>query len=260
MDDNNLKQKEKDNDEELKSFSPILDSSFDSSESISGKLEYNFISTLTPDDFSGNKNKIRKSTSPNKLGLQKKDNKVNGNINHKRLIFKKRERPRKQKSKVDKISMNITHNTPGTSQSTSDVPEASQDNYVPYLQETIRRYLTNEEPPLLPYFPITINGTPDMPGTSQAFCEEPLLIPFTSLNTNAISNVYFNDSDLFTEVSNSIFWSNALEARLCELYMKDDVVDIFWGQPVENHLIGSTNWHVYKKKDLLVLMNRYRIH
>ncbi|GBB96769.1 hypothetical protein RclHR1_02830005 [Rhizophagus clarus] len=54
------------------------------------------------------------------------------------------------------------------------------------------------------------------------------------------------DYALFTdEVRNSIFWSNALEARLCELYMKDDVVDIFWGRPVEEHLVGSTTWYVY---------------
>ncbi|CAB4412695.1 unnamed protein product [Rhizophagus irregularis] len=46
------------------------------------------------------------------------------------------------------------------------------------------------------------------------------------------------DPDLFnTEIRrNSIFWSDALEARLCELYGRDDVVDIFWGQPVEERL------------------------
>jgi hypothetical protein len=47
-----------------------------------------------------------------------------------------------------------------------------------------------------------------------------------------------------TEVRNSIFWSDALEARLCDLYMKDDVVDIFWGRPIEEHP-GSTTWNVY---------------
>jgi hypothetical protein len=51
---------------------------------------------------------------------------------------------------------------------------------------------------------------------------------------------------LNTEVSNSIFWSDALETRLCELYMKDDVIDIFWGRPaVKEHLVDSTTWHVY---------------
>ncbi|RGB31725.1 hypothetical protein C1646_763704 [Rhizophagus diaphanus] len=44
---------------------------------------------------------------------------------------------------------------------------------------------------------------------------------------------------------NSIFWNDALETRLCELYMKDDVVDIFWGQPVEESIKGITNWQVY---------------
>ncbi|UZO27625.1 uncharacterized protein OCT59_019815 [Rhizophagus irregularis] len=47
------------------------------------------------------------------------------------------------------------------------------------------------------------------------------------------------------EESYSIFWNDALETRLCELYMKDDVVDIFWGQPVEESIKGITNWQVY---------------
>ncbi|CAB4483569.1 unnamed protein product [Rhizophagus irregularis] len=48
-----------------------------------------------------------------------------------------------------------------------------------------------------------------------------------------------------SEVKDSIFWSDALEARLCELYMKDDVIDIFWGRPIEEHFKGSTNWNIY---------------
>ncbi|RIA78912.1 hypothetical protein C1645_842076 [Glomus cerebriforme] len=56
-----------------------------------------------------------------------------------------------------------------------------------------------------------------------------------------------NDINDFNKsaVESSIFWSDALEARLCELYIKDDVVDIFWGRPIEDHLAGSTSWHVY---------------
>ncbi|PKC14595.1 HCP-like protein [Rhizophagus irregularis] len=56
-----------------------------------------------------------------------------------------------------------------------------------------------------------------------------------------LNNDNFNNS----EAKDSIFWSNALETRLCELYMKDDVVDIFWGQPIEEYFAGSTTWHVY---------------
>ncbi|GBC53011.2 kinase-like domain-containing protein [Rhizophagus irregularis DAOM 181602=DAOM 197198] len=55
------------------------------------------------------------------------------------------------------------------------------------------------------------------------------------------SNDNFNNS----EAKDSIFWSDALETRLCELYMKDDVVDIFWGQPIEEYFAGSATWHVY---------------
>ncbi|GBB96397.1 hypothetical protein RclHR1_27420002, partial [Rhizophagus clarus] len=51
----------------------------------------------------------------------------------------------------------------------------------------------------------------------------------------------FNNS----EANDSIFWSDELEARLCELYMKDDVIDIFWGQPIEEYLASSTTWNVY---------------
>ncbi|GES83010.1 PLP-dependent transferase [Rhizophagus clarus] len=48
-------------------------------------------------------------------------------------------------------------------------------------------------------------------------------------------------------VENSIFWSDALETRLCELYLRDDIVDIFWGHPFnEQHPKGnSTNWNIY---------------
>ncbi|PKY44958.1 hypothetical protein RhiirA4_515296 [Rhizophagus irregularis] len=54
-----------------------------------------------------------------------------------------------------------------------------------------------------------------------------------------------NSDDNNSEVKNSIFWSDALEVRLCELYMKNDVIDIFWGRLVEEHLKGSTNWNIY---------------
>ncbi|GET01360.1 kinase-like domain-containing protein [Rhizophagus clarus] len=54
-----------------------------------------------------------------------------------------------------------------------------------------------------------------------------------------------NNNDNNSEVKNSIFWSDALEARLCELYMKDDVIDIYWGRPVEENLSGSTKWNIY---------------
>ncbi|CAB5345824.1 unnamed protein product [Rhizophagus irregularis] len=67
-----------------------------------------------------------------------------------------------------------------------------------------------------------------------------------NLETDQVTKLKFNRPDLLnTEVNNSIFWSDALETRLCELYMKDDVVDIFWGRPVEENLAGSTSWHIY---------------
>ncbi|CAG8470819.1 459_t:CDS:2 [Scutellospora calospora] len=40
-------------------------------------------------------------------------------------------------------------------------------------------------------------------------------------------------------------WGNMLENRLCELYTKDNVVDIFWGRSVEEHTAGENVWHVY---------------
>lgn len=42
-------------------------------------------------------------------------------------------------------------------------------------------------------------------------------------------------SSFNTEIKNSIF-CDALEA---ELYMKDDIIDIFWGQPIEERLKGN---------------------
>ncbi|PKC66201.1 hypothetical protein RhiirA1_460048 [Rhizophagus irregularis] len=56
---------------------------------------------------------------------------------------------------------------------------------------------------------------------------------------------YHHINDNNSEVKVSIFWSNALETRLCELYMKDDVIDIFWGCPVEEHFENSTKWNIY---------------
>ncbi|CAB4392447.1 unnamed protein product [Rhizophagus irregularis] len=56
----------------------------------------------------------------------------------------------------------------------------------------------------------------------------------------------YNDNN--SEVKDSIFWSDALETRLCELYMKDDVIDIFWGRPIEEHFKNSDNstkWNIY---------------
>jgi hypothetical protein len=47
------------------------------------------------------------------------------------------------------------------------------------------------------------------------------------------------------EAKDFISWSDALEAYLCELYIKDDVSDIFWGQTTEEYFAGSTAWHVY---------------
>ncbi|UZO27631.1 uncharacterized protein OCT59_019821 [Rhizophagus irregularis] len=46
-------------------------------------------------------------------------------------------------------------------------------------------------------------------------------------------------------VTDSILWSDAIETRLCELYIKDDVIDIFWGRPVEEHFENSTKWNIY---------------
>ncbi|PKY58232.1 hypothetical protein RhiirA4_479975, partial [Rhizophagus irregularis] len=54
-----------------------------------------------------------------------------------------------------------------------------------------------------------------------------------------------NINDNNSEVKDSIFWSDALENRLCELYMKDDVIDIFWGRPVEEHFENNTKWNIY---------------
>ncbi|GBB96774.1 hypothetical protein RclHR1_02830010 [Rhizophagus clarus] len=70
---------------------------------------------------------------------------------------------------------------------------------------------------------------------------------FTSSDPLFIPNYYiFDEPDIPNiKISNLTFWSDALETRLCELYMKDDVVDIFWGQPIEEHLNSSTDWHVY---------------
>ncbi|CAB4442911.1 unnamed protein product [Rhizophagus irregularis] len=47
------------------------------------------------------------------------------------------------------------------------------------------------------------------------------------------------------QVKDSIFWSDALETRLCELYMKHDVIDIFWGCSVEEHFENNTKWNIY---------------
>ncbi|RIA94974.1 hypothetical protein C1645_817347 [Glomus cerebriforme] len=57
------------------------------------------------------------------------------------------------------------------------------------------------------------------------------------------SNDFNNDSE--EVIRNSICWSDVLEARLCELYMKDDIVDIFWGRLIEDHIAESTTWNVY---------------
>ncbi|UZO27634.1 uncharacterized protein OCT59_019824 [Rhizophagus irregularis] len=64
-------------------------------------------------------------------------------------------------------------------------------------------------------------------------------------NSNSYSDESYNVNDNNSEIKGSIFWSDALEARLYELYMKDDVIDIFWGRPIEDHLVGSTNWNIY---------------
>ena len=49
------------------------------------------------------------------------------------------------------------------------------------------------------------------------------------------------------KAENPIFWNDALEARLCELYMKDNVVDIFWGQPAEESLpVRRTDRYPYE--------------
>ena len=42
--------------------------------------------------------------------------------------------------------------------------------------------------------------------------------------------------------TDTIFWSDELEARLCELYVRDDVADIFWGRRAEEN---GTAWQVY---------------
>ncbi|RIA94975.1 hypothetical protein C1645_817348 [Glomus cerebriforme] len=64
-----------------------------------------------------------------------------------------------------------------------------------------------------------------------------------ALLTPSLSNDFNNNSE--EVIRNSIFWSDALETRLCELYMKDDIVDIFWGRLIENHIAESTTWNVY---------------
>ncbi|CAB4392448.1 unnamed protein product [Rhizophagus irregularis] len=69
---------------------------------------------------------------------------------------------------------------------------------------------------------------------------------YESYDSNAYNFSIPDDvNDNNSEIKGSIFWSDALEARLCELYMKDDVIDIFWGRPIEDHLVGSTNWNIY---------------
>ncbi|PKY53825.1 hypothetical protein RhiirA4_499668 [Rhizophagus irregularis] len=61
-------------------------------------------------------------------------------------------------------------------------------------------------------------------------------------NSNSYSDESYNVNDNNSEIKGSIFWSDALEARLCELYMKDDVIDIFWGRPIEDHLVEETGF------------------
>ncbi|RHZ76413.1 hypothetical protein Glove_198g59 [Diversispora epigaea] len=45
-----------------------------------------------------------------------------------------------------------------------------------------------------------------------------------------------------TNTFEEVFWNNELEKRLCQLYEKEDVIDIFWGQ---NILTGDTSWSIY---------------
>ena len=46
--------------------------------------------------------------------------------------------------------------------------------------------------------------------------------------------------------SDTICWSDELETRLHQLYIdEENVVDIFWGQHITEHLLGSKKWHVY---------------
>jgi hypothetical protein len=46
--------------------------------------------------------------------------------------------------------------------------------------------------------------------------------------------------------SDTICWSDELEKRLRQLYIdEEDVVDIFWGRHITEHLSESKKWHVY---------------
>ncbi|CAG8632507.1 10288_t:CDS:2 [Ambispora gerdemannii] len=45
--------------------------------------------------------------------------------------------------------------------------------------------------------------------------------------------------------SDNIYWSDALETRLRQLYAYDNIVDVFWGRRITEHLAGNKRWHVY---------------
>ncbi|RIA93089.1 hypothetical protein C1645_722869, partial [Glomus cerebriforme] len=69
-----------------------------------------------------------------------------------------------------------------------------------------------------------------------------------SIDKQKAYELYQKAANLGNTNEEPIFWSDALESRLCELYMSNDVVDIFWGQPIEEHqehLACSTIWHIY---------------
>lgn len=47
---------------------------------------------------------------------------------------------------------------------------------------------------------------------------------------------------LITNTIEMVLWSESLESRLCQLYVRNNIVDIFWGQNLKE---DDATWHIY---------------